>query len=113
MAILLVPMFFVSLVYLFVGIHRANSMGRLFLTSAIGLIVKGISFPVVTAILNDMTGGYIETDMSAIWSDTRSLTPQKGDIYIGGAGVIVVVVSAVLLTLQMVLARRRSLTDAS
>jgi len=70
------------------------------------LLILAISFPLVTVILNGITGGFIENSLSFIWTVVQFSTIQGGDIYMGAGGLLVVIASVVLLALQIFLARK-------
>ena len=103
MAILLIPIFFVSLTYVFFGFQRVKNKFKLSLIFLLGLFVVAISFPLVLVIFNGITGGLIEEEASFIWHVGELLTIQGGDIYMGAGGLLVIAATTILLTLQILL----------
>ncbi len=51
-------------------------------------------------VFNGMTGGYIENELSILWSSVELLTIQSGDVYKGAGGLILVVAATILLVLR-------------
>lgn len=107
MAILLIPIFFVSLVYIVLGFRRVKDRLRLGFVCIIGLLILGITFPLVMVVFNGMTGGYIENELSILWSSVELLTIQSGDVYMSAGGLILVVAATILLVLQIALVGKK------
>lgn len=107
MALLLIPLLFVSLVYTIMGLAQVRHKGRQWLILLSGFVVLGLSFPLFIVILDGIAGGFIRTHLTGLWSLVKWLTLADGDIYVGASGFIVVAFCVILLVLQIMLVRNR------
>ncbi len=105
MALLLIPIFILSLAYTIQGIFNVRYKLRLCLIVLLGMIVMGLTFPMIIILLDSFAGGFIENQLSILWSAARQLTIAEGDINIGASGFLLVVMSAVFIVLQIMLIR--------
>jgi len=107
MAILLIPIFFMSLAFVILGFLRSTDKLRPTGIFLLGLPIYIITFPILMSIFNGMSGGLIENKLGTLWNVVGLLTIQDGDIYIGAVGLMLVIAALVLLSLQVYLARKK------
>ncbi len=108
MALILVPVFLLSLACTVSAIHRGIRQRRTCLSVLLGLFVMTISLPVFVIVLDGMSAGFVQEHLSLLWHLARRMTVADGDIYMGAGGLLLVVFSIILLVLQLLLLRGKS-----
>jgi len=103
MALILLPIFFLSLACTVYGFLRVRNKVKLSLIVFAGLPVLGIAFPVTVVAINGLLGGMIESRMNLLWSFVKLITINGGDIYMGAGGLILAVIAIVFLVFQILL----------
>lgn len=105
MALLLIPVFLLSLAYTILGVSNVSDKLWQFLIVSLGFFVMGISLPLVTVVLNGFAGGFIENQLSFLWRAVKLITVADGDIYMGAGGFLLVVISTISVVMQMLIVR--------
>lgn len=105
MALLLIPVFLLSLAYTILGVSRVNDILWQFLIVLLGVFVMGISLPLVIVVLNGFAGGFIENQLGFLWRAVKLITVADGDIYMGAGGFLLVVISTISVVMQMLIVR--------